>query len=105
MAFVDQRPSSRKAISIGGVVLIHLAIGYAFVNGLALKIMPVIEHHTWLLPPIADPKEPPPLPAPQPKQKHPDPLPLPDPLPIPRQPGPIAGPDWTGPKVPPEPQP
>ncbi len=50
MAFVDQRLSSRKAVSIGGVVLVHLAIGYAFVNGLALKIVPFIEHHTILLP-------------------------------------------------------
>jgi protein TonB len=39
MAFVNQRLNSRKVVSVGGVVLIHLAIGYAFVNGLAFQFI------------------------------------------------------------------
>jgi len=102
MAFVHQRISSRKAVSIGGVVLIHLAIGYAFVNGLALKFIPRDDPPMILLPPIAAPEPPPPMPPePKPRQQLPDPLPLPDPFPIPRTPGPIFGPDLTKlPKVP-----
>jgi len=107
MAFVDQGISSRKAVSVGGVVLIHLAIGYAFVNGLAFKFIPRDEPPMILLPPIAAPEPPPPIPPdPRPKQKVPDPLPLPDPFPIPRVPGPISGPDLTQlPKQPADPVP
>src|SRR3954451_13418513 len=85
MAFVDQGISSRKAVSIGGVVLIHLAIGYAFVNGLALKFIPRDVPPMILLPPIAAPEPPPPMPPkPKPRQQLPDPRPLPDPFPIPQ---------------------
>jgi protein TonB len=40
MAFVElgQYPS-RRAISLASVVLVHVALGYAFVNGLAFKVI------------------------------------------------------------------
>jgi protein TonB len=58
MAFADRRLDTRKAVSVGGVVLIHLAIGYAFISGLALKVIPVEPWKTWVIP--IKPKDPPP---------------------------------------------
>src|SRR5258705_4700832 len=40
MAFVDlgQYPS-RRAISLAGAALVHVALGYAFINGLAYQVI------------------------------------------------------------------
>jgi len=39
MAYADQTMSTRKAVSIGLVVLLHAALGYAFITGLAYNVI------------------------------------------------------------------
>ena len=38
MAYVDQMPGSRRAVSIAGVAAAHLLIGYVFMSGLAVEM-------------------------------------------------------------------
>jgi protein TonB len=75
MAFADRRLDTRKAVSVGGVVLIHLAIGYAFIAGLALKVIPIQQFKTWAFP-VPAPKAPPP-PIKQKQQTKPEPVTIP----------------------------
>jgi len=39
MAYADQQMSTRKVVSIGLVVLLHAALGYAFITGLAYNVI------------------------------------------------------------------
>lgn len=39
MAYADQTMSTRKAVSIGLVVALHAALGYAFITGLAYNVI------------------------------------------------------------------
>ena len=83
MAYADQGMSTRKAVSIGIVILLHLAIGYAFITGLAynvvkkvatdLKVVDVTEQ-----PP--PPEEKPPPPPPEKQEVQPPPIVAPPPL-------------------------
>lgn len=85
MAFVDQtKYPSRRAISITGVVLVHAALGYALVTGLAYKV--IRERITVLWAEQIDaPKIPPPLPKQPPKTKQ-DPVTVPEKIEVPTQP-------------------
>lgn len=38
MAYVDQMPGSRRAVTIAGVAAAHLAIGYVFMSGMAVEV-------------------------------------------------------------------
>jgi protein TonB len=61
MAFVDQRNNSRQTLSVTGVILVHVAIGYAFIVGLAnhlQKHVPWGTIETYPVPPV---KPPPPI--------------------------------------------
>jgi periplasmic protein TonB len=86
MAYADQPTmSTRKLVAIGLVVLLHAALGYAFVTGLAfnvvkkvaqdLKTFDVVEE------PPPPPEEPPPPPPEQPRVEVPPP-PIVSPPPI-----------------------
>jgi protein TonB len=97
MAFVDLgKYSSRKAVSVTGVVLVHVALGYAFVNGLAYQVI-TEKFKVFIGEQIEAPKPPPPIPPKGPvnKQPLPEPLPQPNPIPFPGPTGPILGPDWS----------
>ncbi len=69
MAFVDQgKYPSRRAISIGGVILVHLAIGYALITGLAYQVIKKQITVIWAEE-IEAPKAPPPIPKDPPTKK------------------------------------
>jgi protein TonB len=52
MAYLDQRFSSGRAVSVGAVALVHVAIGYALIVGLANHFMkpPVTEIEAYNVP-------------------------------------------------------
>jgi protein TonB len=61
MAFVDLgKYSSRRAMSVAGVVLVHAALGYALINGLAYKVIKERITVLWAEE-IEAPKVPPPI--------------------------------------------
>lgn len=68
MAYSQEKYNLRNASSIAGVVLVHAAIGYAFISGLAYRVItelpPVFEVRS-----IPDDVTPPPLPKDQPPPK------------------------------------
>jgi protein TonB len=100
MAFADRRLDTRKAVSVGGVVLIHLAIGYAFISGLALKIIPPEEWKTWVIP--IKPNTPPP-PIKQKQQTKPAPVTIPKDIEV-KTPPTSDNPPWNPPVDPGPPQ-
>jgi protein TonB len=62
MAFVDLgKYSSRRAVSVTGVVLVHAALGYALINGLAYKVIKE-RFKVFIVDQIEAPKVPPPIP-------------------------------------------
>ena len=88
MAYADQKMSSGKIIAIVIVALIHAALGYAFVTGLAYQYVKKAQEklNTFDVeePPPPPPDEPPPPPPDQPMQ----PPPVVSPPPIVRNPNP-----------------
>lgn len=65
MAYADEGISSKRLVSLGVVALLHVALGYAFVSGLALKAVKVVTGplETFEVEePEAPPEEPPPPP-------------------------------------------
>jgi protein TonB len=62
MAYLDRTPPNNRAVVLVGVALLHVAAGYAIVNGLAVKY---IDDITTILEARNIPIEPPP-PSPQP---------------------------------------
>ena len=88
MAYADQKMSSGKVIAIVIVALIHAALGYAFVTGLAYQYVKKAQEklNTFDVeePPPPPPDEPPPPPPDQPMT----PPPVVSPPPIVRNPNP-----------------
>lgn len=82
MAYADQTISTRKVVSIGLVVLLHAALGYAFITGLAYNVIKKAAQDLKVVdieeaPPPPEQKPPPP----PPEQKfEPPPIVAPPPM-------------------------
>ncbi len=73
MAYADQQMSTRRIVAIGVVALLHAALGYAFVTGLAynvIKKMPTVLE-TFDVQEAKPPEEEPPPPPPEPEVSPP----------------------------------
>jgi protein TonB len=68
MAFVDRNRGSRRTIAISAAAVVHVAIGYAFVTGLAFQVLPKIDH-VFEVKFIKEPEARPPPPVPIKKPK------------------------------------
>lgn len=83
MAYADQTMSSRKVVSIGIVALLHVVIGYAFINGLAINVIKKVATELKTVD-IKDqpppPEQKPPPPPPEQKQVEPPPIVSPPPI-------------------------
>lgn len=84
MAYADQQMSGNKIIAIIIVVLIHLAVGYVLITGLAYSAaQKVIERVTTVdidEPPPPPPEDEPPPPPPEPDTAPPPPVAPPPPI-------------------------
>ena len=98
MAYVDQQMSGNRIIAIILVALIHLAVGYALVTGLAYSAMKkVVERVTTVDIEEPEPEEEPPPPEEVPETQPPPPVAPPPPISIAPSPPPIQ----TQPTIPP----
>jgi protein TonB len=90
MAYADQQMSGNRVIAIIIVALIHIALGYALITGLAYEAATkVLERVTTIdvvEPPPPEPEEEPPPPEPQPDTAPPPPVAPPPPMNISRRP-------------------
>lgn len=105
MAYADQQMSGNRVIAIIIVALIHIALGYALVTGLAYEAATkVIERVTTIdveePPPPEEPDEPPP---PEPETAPPPPVAPPPPINIAPAPPPIQTQTTIPPPAPPAP--
>jgi protein TonB len=102
MAYADQDQSSRRAISIGIVILLHALLGYAFITGLAQSVIKKTAEELNVID-IEEPPPPPEEPPPPPPEKTVEvpPPPVVSPPPIVRTPTVIAPPVVSVPKAPP----
>ncbi|MGO1303456.1 MAG: energy transducer TonB, partial [Sphingomonas parapaucimobilis] len=87
MAYTDQKMSGGKVVAIVIVVLIHAALGYAFVTGLAYQYVKKATEklNTFDVqepPPPPPPEEPPPPPPPEQPNVPPPPTTVVTPPPI-----------------------
>lgn len=84
MAYSDQQMSGNKIVAIIIVGLIHVAIGYVLITGLAYSaVKKVVERVTTVdieEPPPPEPEEEPPPPEPQPETAPPPPVAPPPPI-------------------------
>lgn len=75
MAYADQSMSSRRLVAIGIVVLLHAALGYAFVTGLAYNVVKKVAQDLKTFDVAEEPpppeEEPPPPPPDQPVEPPP----------------------------------
>lgn len=99
MAYADQQMSGNRIIAIIIVALIHVAVGYALVTGLAYSaVKKAIERVTTVdIEEPPPPEEEPPPPEPQPENAPPPPVAPPPPINIAPAPPPIQ----TQPTIPP----
>ena len=116
MAYADQQMSTRKVVAIGLVVLLHAALGYAFITGLAYNVIKKAAQDLKVVdiqeaPP--PPEQPPPPPPPD-QKFEPPPVVAPPPIvstptiappivSVPTPPPPVITP--TAPPAPPPPAP
>ena len=92
MAYADQEMSGSRLISIVIVALIHVAVGYLLISGLAISAAKeVIERVTTvdIEEPEPEPEEEPPPPPPEPETAPPPPVAPPPPMNISPAPPPI----------------
>src|SRR3546814_18576965 len=70
MAYADQQMSTRRIVSIGIVALLHAALGYAFVTGLAYNVIKQVPTvlETFDVQEATPPEEEPPPPPPAPER-------------------------------------
>ncbi|BBC71560.1 energy transducer TonB [Altererythrobacter sp. B11] len=92
MAYADQQMSGSRIVAIAIVVLIHLAIGYALITGLAYSaVQKVVERVTTVdIEEPPPPEEEPPPPPPEPDTAPPPPVAPPPPISIAPAPPPIV---------------
>ncbi|MCW6533098.1 energy transducer TonB [Sphingomonas lycopersici] len=104
MAYADQKMSGSKIVAIAIVAVLHIALGYAFVTGLAYQYVKKVSEKLNTF----DVEEPPPPPPDEPPPPPPDvkvaPPPVVTPPPIVQAPTTVAPPVITTP-VPPPPRP
>ena len=104
MAYADQKMSGSKVVAIAIVAILHIALGYAFVTGLAYQYVKKVSEKLNTF----DVEEPPPPPPDEPPPPPPDvkvaPPPVVTPPPIVQAPTTVAPPIITTP-VPPPPRP
>lgn len=101
MAYADQDQSSRRAISIGIVILLHALLGYAFITGLAQNVIKKTAEELNVIDieePPPPPEEPPPPPPDTPVVQPP---PVVAPPPIVRTPTIVSPPIVSVPTAPP----
>jgi len=81
MAYADQQMSTRRIVAIGIVALLHAALGYAFITGLAynvIKKMPTVLETFDVQEAKPPEEEPPPPPPPEPEAAPPPVAPPPE---------------------------
>ncbi|API58343.1 energy transducer TonB [Tardibacter chloracetimidivorans] len=80
MAYADQQMSTRRIVSIGIVALLHAALGYAFVTGLAYNVIKQVPTvlETFDVQEAKPPEEEPPPPPPEPEAAPPPVAPPPE---------------------------
>jgi len=116
MAYADQQMSTRKVVAIGLVVLLHAALGYAFITGLAYNVIKKAAQDLKVVdiqeaPP--PPEQPPPPPPPD-QKFEPPPVVAPPPIvstptiappivSVPTPPPPVITPQAVTPPPPPAP--
>src|SRR3546814_15607993 len=90
MAYADQQMSTRRIVSIGIVALLHAALGYAFVTGLAYNVIKQVPTvlETFDVQEAKPPEEEPPPPPPEPEAAMRSPAPSPSPC-LPRSSSPL----------------
>ncbi len=105
MAYADQQMSGNRVVAIIIVALIHIALGYALITGLAYEAATkVIERVTTIdieEPPPPEPEDEPPPPEPQPDMAPPPPVAPPPPINIAPAPPPIRTQTTIPPPAPP----
>lgn len=105
MAYADQQMSGNRVIAIIIVALIHIALGYALITGLAYEAATkVLERVTTIdveEPPPPEPEEEPPPPEPQPDTAPPPPVAPPPPMNISTRPPDIRTQVTIPPRAPP----
>ena len=93
MAYADQQMSGNRVVAIIIVALIHIALGYALITGLAYEAATkVLERVTTVdieEPPPPEPEDEPPPPEPQPDTAPPPPVAPPPPMNISTRPPPV----------------
>lgn len=83
MAYADQEVSTRKVVSLTLVVLLHAALGYAFITGLAFNVVKKVAEDLKTFDVEDEPPPPPEAPPPppeQPQQVQPPPVVTPPPI-------------------------
>ena len=105
MAYADQQMSGNRIVAIIIVALIHIALGYALITGLAYEAATqVIERVTTIdieEPPPPEPEDEPPPPEPQPDTAPPPPVAPPPPINVATTPPPIRTQTTIPPPAPP----
>lgn len=92
MAYADQSMSSRKAISIGLVALLHAALGYAFITGLAYNVVQKVASDLKTFDVVEDAPPPEEVPPPPPPKQDVAPPPVVAPPPIVQIQAPVMAP-------------
>ncbi len=85
MAYADQQMSGSRVVAIALVILIHLALGYALITGLAYSAFETVRDVVTTVD-ITEPPPPEPEPEPPPPQEEPVPQPVTTPPPVAPQP-------------------
>ena len=106
MAYADQQMSGSRVVAIIIVALIHIALGYVLVTGLAYDaVKKAVERVTTVdvedPPPPEEPEEEPPPPEPQPDTSPPPPVAPPPPISVATNPPPIRTQTQIPPPAPP----
>ncbi|MBW8911944.1 MAG: energy transducer TonB [Sphingomonas sp.] len=90
MAYADQSMSTRKAVSIALVILLHAIIGYAFVTGLAYNVVKKVARDLKTFDVDEEAPPPPDKPPPPPPETKIEPPPVVAPPPIVQVQAPVA---------------
>jgi protein TonB len=101
MAYGDQTMSTRKAVSIAMVIVLHAVIGYAFVTGLAYNVVKKVARDLKTFDVEEEAPPPPDKPPPPPPETKIEPPPVIAPPPIVNVPVTVAPPIISAPTPPP----
>lgn len=101
MAYADQTMSTRKAVSLGLVIVLHAILGYAFVSGLAYNVVKKVARDLKTFDVEEEAPPPPDQPPPPPPERTVEPPPVVSPPPIVQVPVNVAPPIVNVPMAPP----